>query len=64
MLVNKTIIEGKFNFIPYTDINIAAQVDGKESKAISAFAAGMTVIFSIGNYSANDYCHMDIGMKM
>ena len=53
VLVNKTIIKGNWNVVPYTDINIAAQVDGKEPKAISAFAAGMTVIFSIGNYSAN-----------
>ena len=53
VVVNKTLIRGNWNIVPYTDINIAAQVDGKEPKAISAFAAGMTVIFSIGNYSAN-----------
>ena len=53
VLVNKTLIEGNYNIVPYTDINIAAQVDGKEPKAISAFAAGMTVIFSQGNYNAN-----------
>ena len=47
VLVNKTIIKGNWNIVPYTDINIAAQVDGKEPKAISAFAAGMTVIFSV-----------------
>ena len=53
VVVNKTVIKGNWNIVPYTDINIAAQVDGKEPKAISAFAAGMTVIFSIGNYTAN-----------
>ena len=53
VLINKTVIEYNYNIVPYTDINIAAQVDGKEPKAISAFAAGMTVIFSVGNYSAN-----------
>ena len=53
VLVNKTVIEGNYNIVPYTDINIAAQVDGKEPKAINAFAADMTVIFSLRNYSAN-----------
>ena len=53
VLVNKTVIKGNWNFVPYTDINIAAQVHTKEPKPISAFAAGMTVIFSVGNYSAN-----------
>ena len=53
VVVNKTVIKGNWNIVPYTDINIATEVDGKEPKAISAFAAGMTVIFSQGNYSAN-----------
>ena len=53
VLINKTVIEYNLYFVSYTDITIAAQVHAKESKAISAFAAGMTVIFSIGNYSAN-----------
>ena len=53
VLVNKTIIKGNYNIVPYTDINIAAQLHAKQPKAISAFAAGMTVIFSQGNYSAN-----------
>ena len=53
VLVNNTVIAGNFNIVPYTDIKIAAQVHTKEPKAISAFAAGMTVIFSLGNYSAN-----------
>ena len=66
VVVNKTIIRGNYNIIPYTDIKIAAQVDGKEPKAISAFAAGMTVIFSQGNYSANvllsyGYWNEDLG---
>ena len=49
VLINKTVIEDNWNIVPYNDINIASQVP----KAISAFAAGMTVIFSLGNYSAN-----------
>ena len=53
VLINKTGIEYNLYFVSYTDITIAAQVHAKESKAISAFAAGMTVIFSIGNYTAN-----------
>ena len=53
VLVNKTIIEGNWNIVPYVDINIAAEVHAKEPKAISAFAAGMTVIFSFRTYSAN-----------
>ena len=66
VLINKTVIEGNYNFVPNTDITIAAQVDAKEPKAISAFAAGMTVIFSMGNYSANillshGYWYEDIG---
>ena len=62
VLVNKTVIKGNWNIVPYTDIKIAAQVHTKEPKAISAFAAGMTIIFSLGNYSANYYCHMEIGI--
>ena len=53
VLVNKTIIEYNWNIVPHVDIKIAAQVHTKEPKAISAFAAGMTVIFSVGNYNAN-----------
>ena len=53
VFVNNTVIAGNFNIVPYTDIKIAAQVHAKEPKAISAFAAGMTVIFSVGNYNAN-----------
>ena len=53
VLVNKTIIKYNYNIAPYVDINIAAQVHTKELKAISAFTAGMTVIFSQGNYNAN-----------
>ena len=51
MFVKNTVVEGNRNIVTYTDINIAAQT--KEPKPISAFAAGMTVIFSLGNYSAN-----------
>ena len=56
VVVNKTVIKGNWNIVPYTDINIAAQVHAKKPKAISTFAAGMTVmtvIFSQRNYSAN-----------
>ena len=53
VLVNKTVIEGNVNIIPFSDIKIAAQLNTKKPKAISAFAAGMTIIFSLGNYSAN-----------
>ena len=63
VLVNKTVIEGNWNIVPYTDINIASQVDAKEPKAISAFAAGMTIIFSLGNYSANYCYHMVISQS-
>ena len=66
VVVNKTVIEGNYNFVPYADINIASQIDGKEPKAISAFAAGMTVIFSLGKYTANvqlshGYWYEDLG---
>ena len=53
VVVNKTVIKYNYNIVPYTDIKIATQVHAKKAKAISAFAAGMTVIFSQGNYSAN-----------
>ena len=53
LLINKTVIKGNWNIVPYSDIKIAAQVHTKEPKAISAFAAGMTIIFSLGNYIAN-----------
>ena len=65
-LIDKTFIEGNYNFVPYTDINIAAQVHAKEPKAISAFAASMTVIFGLENYRANlllshEDCDADMG---
>ena len=53
VLLNNTSIEGNLNIVPYGDISNAANVDDKRSKAISSFAAGMTVLFSQGNYSAN-----------
>ena len=53
VLINKTNIKHNYKIVSYTDINIAAQVIGKDSIAINAFAAGMTIIFSLGNYSAN-----------
>ena len=53
VLINKTNIEHNYKIVSYTDINNAAQVIGKDSIAINAFAAGMTIIFSLGNYSAN-----------
>ena len=50
VLIKKTVIN---NFVPNTAITIVAQVHAKELKAISAFAAGMTVILGIGNYTTN-----------
>ena len=52
VLINKTNIENNYKIVPYTDIIIATEVVGKDSKAIIAFAAGMTVIFTLENYSA------------
>ena len=53
VLVNKTIIKANWNIVPNADIYNAARVYSKEPKAISAFAAGITVIFSLGNYSSD-----------
>ena len=53
VVLNNVIIEGNINLVPYSDIANAAKVHTEEPKAISAFAAGMTVIFSQGDYSAN-----------
>ena len=66
VLINNTVVVDNYNFVPYTDINIAAQVHAKEPKAINAFAAGATIIFSLGNYSANvllshGYWNQDVG---
>ena len=53
VLLNNVTIQGNVNLVPYSDIANAGKVHTEEPKAISAFAAGMTVIFSQGDYSAN-----------
>ena len=53
VVLNNVTIQWNLNLVPYSDIANAAKVHTEKPKAISAFAAGMTVIFSQGNYSAN-----------
>ena len=53
VLLNTSYIKGIDNIVPYDDISNAGKVHTEEPKAISAFSAGMTVIFSQGDYSAN-----------
>ena len=50
-------MKGNINLVPYNDVINAAKLhtENNQPKAISAFAAGMTVIFSQGDYSANVY---------
>ena len=57
VLINTMNIQWNVNFVPYNDILNAAKLhtENDQPKAISAFAAGMTVIFSQGHYSANVY---------
>ena len=57
VLINTMIMEGNINLVPYNDVINAAKLhtENNQPKAINAFAAGMTVIFSQGNYSANVY---------
>ena len=57
VLINTMIMEGNINIVPYNDVINAAKLhtENNQPKAISAFAAGMTVIFSQGDYSANIY---------
>ena len=57
VLINKMNMQGNYNIVPYNDVVNAAKLhtENNQPKAISAFAAGMTVIFSQGNYSANVY---------
>ena len=43
------------NLVPYNEVSNAAKVYTIKPKAISAFAAGLTIIFSQGNYS-DDVC--------
>ena len=66
VLLKKMKLQGNVNLVPYNDIMNAGQVHTNEPKAISAFAAGMTVIFSQGDYSAtvflsHTYWSSDIG---
>ena len=53
VLLSTAYIGGSFNIVPYGDVSNAGKVHTEEPKAISAFSAGMTVIFSQGDYSAN-----------
>ena len=53
ILLSTIYIRGLVNIVSYDDISNAYKVHTEEPKAISAFSAGMTVIFSQGDYSAN-----------
>ena len=53
VLLNKASVNGSVSHVPYSDVLNAAKINTTEPKAISAFAAGMTVIFSQGDYIAN-----------
>ena len=57
VLINTMIMEVNINLVPYNDVINAAKLhtENDQPKAISAFAAGMTIIFSRGDYSANVY---------
>ena len=55
ILLNKIVMQWNVNLVPYNETSNAAKVYTLKPKAISAFAAGLTVIFSQGNYSA-DVC--------
>ena len=66
VLFKKMNLRGNINSVPYNDIMNAAKVHFEEPKAVSAFAAGMTIIFSQGDYSAtvllsHTYWSSDIG---
>ena len=53
VLLSTAYIRGLFNIVSYDDVSNAGKIHTEEPKAISAFSAGMTVIFSQGGYSAN-----------
>ena len=53
VVLNNVTIQGNVNLVPYSDIANAAKVHTEKPKAISAFAAGMTVIFSQGDYNVS-----------
>ena len=55
--INTMNMQSNFNPVPYNDVINAAKLhtENNQPKAISAFAAGMTVIFSQGDYSVNVY---------
>ena len=57
MYSNTMKMRWNINLVPYNDVINAAKLhtENDQPKAISAFAAGMTVIFSQGDYSANVY---------
>ena len=57
VFINTMQMQWNINLVPYNDVINAAKLhtENDQPKAISAFAAGMTVIFSQGDYSANVY---------
>ena len=55
ILLNKIVMYWNINLVPYNEVSNAAKVYTIKPKAISSFAAGLTIIFSQGNYSA-DVC--------
>ena len=57
VFINTMQMQLNINNVPYNDVINAAKLhtENSQPKAISAFAAGMTVIFSQGDYSANVY---------
>ena len=57
VFINTMQMQGNINNVTYSDVINAAKLhtENDQPKAISAFAAGMTVIFSQGDYSANVY---------
>ena len=53
VLLITTQIGRLVNIVPYGDVLNAGKIHTEEPRAISAFSAGMTVIFSQGDYNAN-----------
>ena len=65
VFINTMNVQDNINLVPYNDVINAAKLhtENNQPKAISTFAAGMTVIFSQGDYSANVYMsHIHIGI--
>ena len=53
ILLNKIVMHWNLNLVSHNEVSNAAKVYTIKPKAISAFAAGLTVIFSQGNYTAD-----------